>query len=196
MFGSKEQLSLSLIDRKKLSLIANTYKNAPMPFKVFFDRQYRPERYRVMTEEISKYQNINEFRTFMLSNHHEFPVESTKQVSFWSAPPSSGELESEAPEGNVLLEKSYMKLYWQVFRMQIGVQLALFTTIGYCAVTMPARLFNASAFRSIAGVGFALQSYVIYLKRIKLGDYERQIATAYEKQIGCYERFLYDKELE
>ena len=42
MFGDKEELNLSIVDRQKLSMIKSCYKSAPIIFKIFFDKMYRP----------------------------------------------------------------------------------------------------------------------------------------------------------
>ena len=77
MFGNEEELNLSVIDRCKLSLVQSLYKYSPIFFKIFFDKAYRPARYNAITNEISKYKNINEFRTYIMKNHSYFPLAST-----------------------------------------------------------------------------------------------------------------------
>lgn len=41
---------------------------------MFFDKHYRPERYKDITESMDKYKNINEFRTVIVNKYSTFPI--------------------------------------------------------------------------------------------------------------------------
>ena len=119
MFGHKQEQGLSIIDRQKISIVQKAYKNAPIFFKMFFDKVYRPDRYNAMTSQIDKFKNINEFRTQMNQNYSFFPVEAADNIFFvYTKPKNEVALmpQDDKRDDNVLLERAYLKTCWHVIR--------------------------------------------------------------------------------
>ena len=73
-------------------------------------------------------------------------------------------------DNNILLEKKYLSTYWHYFRVSIGVQGVMATTLTYGVGSVFLGKFNGSVMRSFCGVGIVLHMYALYLKRIKMDD--------------------------
>ena len=41
---------------------------------MFFDKNYRPDRYNCIVNLQDNYQNKNEFRTYVMQKYHRFPI--------------------------------------------------------------------------------------------------------------------------
>ena len=46
--------------------------------------------------------------------------------------------------------------------------------------------------RVLTGFGLIFHMYSMYLKRIKMDDYQQQLEPLYKKQVQAYERFMQD----
>ena len=57
---------MSFIESMKLKLVQIQYRKETLPFRMFFDKYYRPERYNTIINKIDNYRNINEFRTYVI----------------------------------------------------------------------------------------------------------------------------------
>ena len=73
MFGTEEEQKLTPIERQKVKLISAGYKDSTVFFKMFFDKWYRRSRYDAIVNKIDDYNNINEFRTFIMHNYASMP---------------------------------------------------------------------------------------------------------------------------
>ena len=47
---------------------------------MFFDKCYRPDRYATICNKIDDYQNINDFRSRVMLNYHNYPANSTRSL--------------------------------------------------------------------------------------------------------------------
>lgn len=56
-----------------LRLVKRQYDKSPLLYRIFFDKTYRPERFKCISGEIDKHRNVNEFRTYVMHNHFRFP---------------------------------------------------------------------------------------------------------------------------
>jgi len=168
---------------------------------MFFDKFYRRDRFDTITKKIDHYQNVNEFRTLVMQSFHTFPLAATRNIYFIYNPnankdtgatelASTGEYKRD---DNILLEKAYMSTFWQAFRVEVGVQMALAGTLFYTAVGFATRTFSNSTFRVFLMCGLTTHCYSMYLRRITMNDYQRQIEPLYGKQVKAYERFFYDE---
>ena len=52
LFGPKEEEQLTMVERMKLKLVQIQYKKETLPFRMFFDKYYRPERYNVIVNKM------------------------------------------------------------------------------------------------------------------------------------------------
>ncbi len=83
LFGPKEEEQLTMVERMKLKLVQIQYKKETLPFRMFFDKYYRPDRYNTIVNKMDDYRNINEFRTYVISNFYTFPLKSTEKLTFF-----------------------------------------------------------------------------------------------------------------
>ena len=125
MFGTEEEQKMTLLERTKMKLVANGYKDSTIFFKMFFDKWYRRERHDAIVNKIDDYKNINEFRTMILHRYATMPVSTTQNLYVFS-PPKSNEVKvdlscEDEEDGNILLEKRYLRTYWDYFRISIAV---------------------------------------------------------------------------
>ena len=113
-----------------MKLVHGGYKNSTIFFKMFFDKQYRRERYDAIVNRIDDYKNINEFRTMILSNYASMPIEPTRNLYVFSPKKKDQKEAQEVPvptetnsarDDNILLEKQYLSTYWHYFRVSLGV---------------------------------------------------------------------------
>ncbi len=114
MFGSDEEQNMTIFQSSKLQLISRTYNTSSVFFKMFFDKNYRRERYDLIVNDINQYQNINEFRSMVGYHHHRFPLASIKNISFLKIrAPAEFREETLERNDNVLIERNYMKWFWK-----------------------------------------------------------------------------------
>lgn len=66
------------------------------------------------------------------------------------------------------------------------------TCVGYGGISIATATFNGSVMRSICGIGVVVHMYAMYLKRVKMANYQEQIEPLYKKQVHAYERFFMD----
>lgn len=59
-----------------------------------------------------------------------------------------------------------------MFRVDMSVNLTICFTVTYGVFGFTTRKFNASAFRTICGVGIVQHLYSVYLRRVTLADLE------------------------
>ena len=89
---------------------------------MFFDKIYRRQRYDCIVDEMNNYSNINEFRTLVVQKHYRFPLTSIRNISFLKLKAPEDDLlttnaeASDERSENILLERTYMKLFWKVFQ--------------------------------------------------------------------------------
>ena len=79
---------------------------------------------------------------------------------------------SEARDDNLLLERQYLKTYWHYFRVSMGVQGILASCVVYGGTTIYMGNFKGSVMRAFCGVGIVLHGYCMYLKRVKMDNYQ------------------------
>ena len=199
MFGTNEEQQMTLIERQKMRLVRNGYKNSTLFFKMFFDKWYRRDRYNFICDHIDSYKNINEFRTVVLHNHANWPVAPIHNL--YVIQPSGSPVDvsekpvaadSDARDENILLEKKYLKTYWHYFRVSLGVQAMLGLCVGYGGFTIYTATFNGSVMRCFCGIGIVMQAYTMYLKRVEMERIQERIEPLYKRQIKAYERFSQD----
>ena len=73
MFGTDEEQKMTPMERQKMKLVAAGYKDSTVFFKMFFDKWYRRPRYDAIVNRIDDFNNINEFRTFIMHNYASMP---------------------------------------------------------------------------------------------------------------------------
>ena len=68
------------MDKIKLKLVELQYKKETLIFRMFFDKHFRPDRFKDIVENMDNYKNINEFRTYIINRYHAFPVNVIKNL--------------------------------------------------------------------------------------------------------------------
>ena len=117
---------------------------------MFFDKYYRPERYNTIVNKIDEYQNINEFRTYVISNFYTFPLKATEKLTILpnkSSAPAEPENDQEAmkkaeeseQKGNILLEKKFLNLYTNVYKTELTLYFLLGNAIFYMGIAFTLR---------------------------------------------------------
>ena len=113
------------IDRQKMKLVNSGYRDSTVFFKMFFDKWYRRLRYDAIVNKIDDYNNINEFRTFVMHNYAKMPLEPSRNLYIIKPKPTQNEkkveIEAQSRDNNILLEKQYLSTYWLYFRVSIVV---------------------------------------------------------------------------
>ena len=72
-----------------------------------------------MTTQIDKFQNINEFRTQIMSTYRTFPIAAADNIFFIKKKASKDAVQpvtAEKRDDNILLEKAYLNTSWHVIR--------------------------------------------------------------------------------
>ena len=91
-----------------------------------------------------------------MQTHHSFPKSSSANIYLFKKTSLEPVLETEAKDdSNILLERKYLKTFWQMFRIELSVQLSIAFAVGYTVFGFSTKTFNNSAFRAILGIGLS-----------------------------------------
>ena len=165
---------------------------------MFFDKWYRRARYDAIVNKIDDYKNINEFRTMILHNYATMPLAPTRNLYVFApkadqkpTDPTTQSTET-GRDDNLLIERQYLNTYWHYFRVSLAVQGILALCVGYGGITIATNTFNGSVMRCFCGAGLVLHCYGMYLKRVKMMQWQEQMEPLYKKQVKAYEKFIMD----
>ena len=73
LFGEDEEETFTGFDRIRLRLVARQYQKSNLLYRMFFDKHYRPDRYNCIVNQINQHQNVNLFRSEVMTKYHRFP---------------------------------------------------------------------------------------------------------------------------
>ena len=157
-------------------LVQSAYKASPIFFKMFFDKFYRPKRYDAICNQIDEHQNINEFRSRVIQSYYHFPNLAIANLYLFFKAPADVEKEKAmleqvqlvSTDTNILLEKAYMTLFWKMFRVEMAVNLTLFSTASYLAGSLAMGVFSTSVLRVLIGGGIGAHCCAMYMRRIQM----------------------------
>ncbi len=82
LFGPEEEVSLTMLQKFKLKMVSIQYKKEALLFRVFFDKIYRPERFNAIVNQMDSFNNINEFRTYVIQKYYKFPIKAAENIRF------------------------------------------------------------------------------------------------------------------
>eukprot|EP00347_Sterkiella_histriomuscorum_P008306 403345593 len=107
LYGPKELENLDFIERVKLGLVKNQYKKETLLYRIFFDKMYRPERFNIIMNKMDDFNNINEFRTFVMQKFSFFPFRCIQNLSLF---PKLRMSQSSQKEGEAAVKENQRPL--------------------------------------------------------------------------------------
>ena len=73
----------------------------------------------------------------------------------------------------MLLERQYLSTYWLYFRVSLCVQFMLAGLVTYGVGSIAVGKFSGVVMRAACGVGILTHLYAMYLKRVKMDNYQQ-----------------------
>ncbi|CDW74859.1 UNKNOWN [Stylonychia lemnae] len=216
LYGPQDYEKLTSYERLKLSLVQNQYKKETLLYRIFFDKMHRPERFNTIMNQMDEFNNINEFRTFVMQKHQSFPLKYIQKFQvlprLWQNSSNnedpkrqlikevqSGDVfvenveEGEKRGGNILMEKKYMNLYNSVYKLELFLYLLVGNLFAYMAIGLYTKTFNRNFMMGLLIPGMMANAGCMYIRLVKQKEYEMVMGPHYAQELMRYRKFFIDE---